>query len=150
MTPNPTKEHPMITIANPIRSTIRVSPLLQLALLIDAVATCAVGLGTTLFPAELAQATHLPAWLLLSAGIFMIAYALVAALLSRRETLPRWAVWGVIGGNALWALECIALALGGILSPSSLGVGFLLSQALVVIVFAELQYMGLKRSTRAV
>lgn len=133
-----------------MKSAIRVSPLLQLALLIDAVATCAVGLGTALFPGELAAATHLPQWLLLSAGVFMIAYALLAALLSRCETLPRWAVWGVIAGNALWAIECIVLALGGLLSPSSLGVGFLLSQALVVVVFAELQYMGLKRSALAV
>ena len=88
-----------------MKSAIRVSPLLQLALLIDAVATCAVGLGTALFPVELAAATHLPQWLLLSAGVFMIAYALLAALLSRCETLPRWAVWGVIAGNALWAIE---------------------------------------------
>lgn len=128
-------------------NTVRVSPLLQLALLIDAVATSAVGVGMVLFPAEMASKLQLPAWLLLYAGSFLLAYALFAGALSRRETLPRWIVWSVIVGNALWAVECIVLAFSGLLSPSTLGIGFLLAQAVVVIAFAELQYFGLKRSS---
>lgn len=130
-------------------TTLRVSPLLHLALLVDAVATCATGVGMLLFQTELAAILQLPAWLLGTAGGLMLGYALVVAWMSRRESLPRWAVWAVIIGNAVWAIECIVLAVGGLLTPSTLGVAFLLSQAVSVVVFAEMQYFGMRRSTPA-
>jgi hypothetical protein len=130
-------------------NALKVSPLLHLALLIDAVATAACAIGLLLFPAELAALFGLPAMLLTGAGIFMLGYAAVVVWMSRQATLRRWAVWTIIVGNALWALDCAALAFVGVLDPTTLGVSFLLVQAALVIGFAELQYAGMKRSPAA-
>lgn len=129
---------------------LRVSPLLYFALVLDAVATAATGAVMLLFASELESLLHLPSTLMIAAAVFMLAYALVIAVLSRRESLPRWAVWTVIVGNAVWAVDCTALAFVGWLAPSALGVAFLLLQAVVVAGLAELQYFGLRRSALAV
>lgn len=130
-------------------NAVKVSPLLHLALLIDAVATAACAIGILLFPTELAQLFGLPAVLLTGAGVFMLGYAAVVVWMSRQETLRRWAVWTIIVGNALWAIDCAALAFVGVFDPSTLGIAFLLAQAALVIGFAELQYVGMKRSALA-
>jgi len=130
-------------------NTLRVSPLLRFALRLDAIATAGTGAAMTAFAAPLAPLLHLPLDLLTAAGVFMLVYAAIVAWLSLRSVLPRWAVWTVVVGNALWAIDCAALAFVGGLSPSALGITFLLVQAVVVFGFAELQYVGLKRSTLA-
>lgn len=130
-------------------TTLRVSPLLRFALTLDAAATGATGLAMLPFTRPLAALLQLPAPLLAGASVFMLAYAAVLGWLRGRDTLPRWAAWTIILGNTLWALDCAALALLGIATPSTLGVAFLLTQAVVVLGFAELQYFGLRRSAAA-
>lgn len=130
-------------------NTLHVSPLLRFALTLDAVATAVTGATLLPFADELAHLLGLPVALLSGAAAFMLVYALVLGLLWRRATLPRWAVWTIIVGNALWALDCAALAFVGGLAPTTLGVAFLLVQALAVAAFAELQYFGLRRSMAA-
>lgn len=130
-------------------NTLHVSPLLRFALTLDAVATAVTGAALLPFADELAHLLGLPVALLVGAAAFMLVYALVLGLLRRRATLPRWAVWTIIVGNALWALDCAALAFVGGLAPTTLGVAFLLVQALAVAAFAELQYFGLRRSMAA-
>ena len=128
-------------------TALRVSPLLRFALTLDAVATGVTGLALLPFAAPLSELLHLPAPLLTGAALFMLGYAAVLGALRGRATLPRWAAWTIILGNALWALDCAALALLGFASPSALGIAFLLTQAVVVLGFAELQYFGLRRSS---
>jgi hypothetical protein len=140
MAPNP-KENAM--------TVLTVSPLLRFALTLDAAATAATGAALLPFAQELAPVLGLPTTLLSGAAVFMLAYAAVVAWLRGRATLPRWAVWTVIVGNALWALDCALLAFAGVLAPSTLGVAFLLTQAVIVAGFAELQYFGLRRSANA-
>lgn len=130
-------------------STLHLSPLLRFALKLDALATAATGAAMLLFAAPLVALLQLPAPLLQGAAAFMLAYAAVLAWLLRRPTLPRWAVWTVIVGNALWAIDCAFLAFAGGLAPSALGVAFLLLQAAIVAGFAELQFVGLRRSAAA-
>jgi len=129
-------------------NTLRASRLLTFALLLDAGATAATGMLMLLFAAQLQVLLNLPALLMTGAGVFMLVYAVAIERLSRRSELPRWAVLTVIIGNALWAIECAVLAFAGILAPSTLGIAFLLVQAVIVFGFAELQYVGMKRSTR--
>lgn len=127
-------------------TALHVSPLLRFALTLDAVATGITGAALLPFADELAQLLHLPAALLAGAAAFMLVYAALLGWLRGRATLPRWAVWTIIVGNALWALDCALLAFAGGLAPSTLGIAFLLTQAVVVAGFAELQYFGLRRS----
>jgi hypothetical protein len=129
--------------------TLHVSRLLRFALILDAVATFVTAAAMLFFAPALQAWLNLPVGLLIGAGVFMLGYAAVVAALSRRATLPRWAVWTIIVGNALWAIECVALAFLGVFAPSALGVAFLLVQAGIVAGFAELQYVGLRRSAAA-
>lgn len=125
----------------------RPTPFLRWALLADAIATGATGLLMTFAATPLAPLLHLPESLLVYAGIPLIPYAAFVGWLARRDALPRFAVWAVIVLNVLWAADCALLAFSGWIAPSALGYAFILMQALVVAAFAELQYVGLRRST---
>lgn len=125
----------------------RPTPFLRWALLVDAFATGASGLLMTFAAAPLAPLLQLPEPLLFYAGLVLIPYAAFVAWLSRRDMLSRFAVWAVIVLNVLWAVDCALLAFGGWVAPSALGYAFILMQALVVAAFAELQYVGLRRSS---
>jgi hypothetical protein len=127
-------------------NALHVSPLLRFALRLDAVATLVTGAAMAGLAGTLETLLHLPAALLTAAGLFCLVYAAVIGALSLRDTLPRWAVWTLVIGNALWALDCALLTFAGGLSPNAWGVSFLLVQALIVFGFAELQYVGMKRS----
>ena len=130
-------------------STLIVSPLLRLALTLDAVATGLTGALVLPFTGVLAHLLNLPSALLAGAAIVMLVYAAILGWLRSHASLPRWAVWTIIVGNALWALDCVALAVLGFVDPSTLGLVFLIAQAVVVGGFAELQYFGLRRSAPA-
>jgi hypothetical protein len=55
----------------------------------------------------------------------------------------------VIAGNALWMLGSLVLLVDGPVAPNLLGEAFVAVQALAVGLFAELQYIGLRRSSVA-
>lgn len=88
--------------------------------------------------------------LLLETGLFLIGYAALVGWLGTRRALPKALVLIVIAGNALWTLGSVALLLSGMVAPNALGVAFVLIQATAVGIFAELQFIGLKRSDAAV
>jgi len=55
-------------------------------------------------------------------------------------------VWLVIVGNTAWTLGSIALLFSGAVSPNLLGEVFVVAQAIATGVFAELQFIGLRKS----
>jgi hypothetical protein len=125
----------------------RTSRFLRLALLADAIASGATALQMTLLSGTLAALLNLPQDLLLGAGVILLPYAAFVGYLSRRETLPRWVVFAVIVCNVLWAADSLLLAFSSWITPTALGYAFIICQALIVAVFAELQYIGLRKST---
>lgn len=124
------------------------SPFLRRALAADAVASGAVGVLLAFGGATLQSLTGLPAALTEPASYFLIAYAAFVGFLGLRATLPAAAVWLVIVGNAIWALESLMLLAMGWAQPTLVGNAFVIGQALAVAAFAELQLMGLRRSAR--
>jgi len=91
----------------------------------------------------LASLLGLPTMLLTEAGLFLLPYAAFVGWMGTRDRLPEMLVWLVIIGNAAWALASIGVLIW--LAPTALGYAFVIGQALVVGLFAELQYIGLKR-----
>jgi hypothetical protein len=141
--------------AMPVRSegdaampTIPTQGLLRIALGADAVMSGASGLLLVAASGAVAQATALPAPLLLACGLFFLPYAAVLAWCASRPALPRWLVWALAGGNLLWAVECAALPLLGLVAPNGWGIAFLAVQAVAVAVFAELYILALRRAPR--
>ncbi len=117
---------------------------LRRVLLADAAASGATGLLMLLGTDALASMLALPAGLLFYAGAALVPFAALVAWLGLRESPPRLAVWAIIACNLLWAAESILMLFGSI-EPNRLGQVFVLGQALVVALFAELEYFGLRR-----
>ena len=88
----------------------------------------------------------LPEPLLRIAGAVLLPFAALVAYLSLRPYLPRIAVWAVVLVNVLWAADSVLLLMSGWVAPTAAGTVFVLAQAAVVLMYAELQYMGLRRS----
>ncbi|OPF92709.1 hypothetical protein [Rhodopseudomonas palustris] len=131
-------------------SITRPSALLRRALQADALVSGAMALLLSLAAGTLSRLLALPQPLLLETGLFLIGYAALVGWLGTRRALPKALVLIVIGGNALWTLGSVALLLSGMVAPNALGVAFVLIQATAVGIFAELQFIGLKRSDAAV
>ncbi len=122
------------------------SPLLRLTLKVDAIAGGAMGLLMALAAQSLGELLGLPFVLLLVAGIVLLPLALVLYWMSNQTLLSRAGVWAVIALNALWVVESIALLVTGYVQPTALGYAFVIGQALVVLLLAELEFFGLRRS----
>ncbi len=126
--------------------TIAPVRLLKLALYADAAASAALAGGQLLFPALLAEQLSLPALLLTETGIFLVAYVLMLLCLASMARVWAAAVQFVIIGNLGWSLGCLALAATPLVSPSGLGVAFLLFQAVAVLLLAWMERAGLRAS----
>lgn len=119
---------------------------LRRSLLADAVITSATGLLLALGAPALSGLLGLPEALLRWAGVSLLPFAGLVALLARRDGAPRGAVLAVVLYNALWALDSVVLLALDWVQPTLLGSAFVVAQALVVGLFALAQYAGLRRS----
>ncbi len=125
---------------------IQPSVFLRRALLADAIVSGAVG-GLMAFDADALQGLlGLPSQLLGLVGVGFMPYVGYLLWLASRRAAPRAAVWVPIVLNVMWAIECSVVLFGGALSPTVLGQAFIGVQIAAVLLFAELQYIGLRRA----
>ena len=94
----------------------------------------------------LASLTHLPEAFLREVGFTLVLYAALVGYLGTRGIISAAAVKAVIAVNAAWAIASIALLLSGWGSPNLFGQALIVMQTIAVGVFAELQFIGLRRS----
>jgi hypothetical protein len=120
--------------------------LLRLALRLDAAASGALGLLGVLAAAPLADPLGVTAVALRGTGVFLVGYALALVLIAARPVIPRPAAWTVVAGNTVWVLSSVGAAVAGRDSLTTLGVAVVLAQAAAVAVFADLQWLGLRRA----
>ena len=120
--------------------------LLRIALRLDAAASGALGVLSVAAAAPLAGLLGPTAGMLRGTGAFLIGYALVLALVAARPTIPRPAAWAVVAGNTVWVLGSIGAVVAGLATFTGLGVAVVLAQAAAVAVFADLQWLGLRRA----
>jgi hypothetical protein len=125
---------------------IQPSLFLRRAILADAAFSGASALLLTFGANALAALLNLPEALLREAGLFLIAYAVLVGWLGTRQSMPKALVWIVIVGNAAWTLGSIALLFSGAVTPNLPGEAAVAMQAIAVGAFAEMQYIGLRRS----
>jgi hypothetical protein len=121
---------------------------LRRVLAIDAVSSGAMGLGLVLLAPALAAILGLPAELLREAGWVLLPFAAFVGFLALRQQVSRPGVWIVIALNALWVIDSVLLLVAGSVEPNALGYTFVIGQAIIVGVFAELEYFGLRRVAR--
>lgn len=119
--------------------------LLRQALLLDALASGAMGLVMTAASGLIAGLLDLPAPFVLYVGVFLIAFAAFLLVLRRQQRPSPALVWLVIIGNAGWVIASIALLLTDLIAPNTLGIVVIVAQALAVAVFTELELVGQRR-----
>ena len=125
---------------------INTSQFLRRALLADAIFSGISAVVMTLDAGALAPFLNLPEALLRETGLFLIAYTALVGWLGTRPSVLRPLVMIVVAGNAAWTLASIALLFSGAVSPNLFGIIVVIAQAIATGVFAELQYIGLRRS----
>src|SRR5215470_18553036 len=126
------------------------APFLRRALLADAIFSGIAAVALTADAGTLAPLLNLPEALLRETGLFLIAYTALVGWLASRSTVAKVLVLIVIVGNAAWTLGSIALLFSGAVSPNLLGQVFIVAQAIATGVFAELQFIGLRKSGETV
>lgn len=127
-------------------TTLNASPLLRRALLADGVVGLVTGSLLVLAAGWLAELLALPRELLLASGWALLPLGLFLVWLGSCEQVNRLLIWAVLAVNALWVIDSSVLLMSGWIAPNLLGQVFVISQALVVLLFLELELMGLKRS----
>jgi hypothetical protein len=125
---------------------IQPSQMLRRALLADAIFSGVAAVGLTLGAGGFAALFNLPEALLRETGLFLVAYTALVGWLGTRVSVPKALVILVVVGNAAWTLASIALLFSGVVSPNLLGQLVVVAQAIATGVFAELQYVGMRRS----
>jgi len=125
---------------------INPSTLLSRALLADAVFSGVSAIGLTLGAGLFAGLFNLPEVFLRETGLFLIAYTALVGWLGTRQSVLKPLVLLVIVGNAAWTLASIALLFSGAVNPNLFGMVVVVAQAIATGVFAELQYIGLRKS----
>jgi hypothetical protein len=123
------------------------NPFLRKALIADAVVSGAA----TVAMIGGADLTHslfgLPSGLLFWAGVAMIPFVATLGLIIRANAAPAPLIVTIIGINFAWVAASLYVAFGPTFAPSLLGQVFVCAQAATVLLFAELQVMGLRRAS---
>ena len=122
---------------------------LRFALLADAVASGATGLMMLAGADLLTGLLGLPVAVMREAGLLLVPYVAFVAFVGTRQAVPHGAVKAIIALNVAWVAGSIGLLMSGTVAPTVLGYAFVIFQAVVVGVFAELQFIGLRRDQAA-
>ena len=113
-------------------------------LLADGASCLAIGGALALGAGFVADWLGLPAGLLRAAGLVLLPFAAFVLFAARRPILSRSDVRLIIGCNAAWVAGSVLLLIGGFAAPTALGIAFVIAQAAVVAIMAELEAMGLR------
>jgi len=127
-------------------TSIRASSLLRRVLVVDAVFSGVSGIAMIMFAELLASLLQLPVDLISEAGIVLLPFAAFVGFVASRSEPSRFAVWAIIAINIVWAVDSIVLLFTGWVAPNALGYAVVIAQAAGVLVLADLEYMGVKRS----
>lgn len=119
---------------------------LRRVLWLDAASGIGMGLSHLALAEPLSAWTGIPATWLQFAAVIVFGAASLAAWLATRTSLPGAGVRVLAGGNFAWVAASLWLAFGAGLPLTALGLGWVLTQAVVVLVLAELEWAGAGRA----
>jgi hypothetical protein len=120
---------------------------LRLILLADAVASGATAALLVAGADALERWLGLPVALMRESGLVLIPYVMLVLFVASRAAVPVAAVNAIIAINAAWTAASVLLLAGGWMSPTRLGIAFVLAQAMAVGAFGALQYACLRQAT---
>jgi len=130
-----------------VAATVDRSSSLRRVLWVDAATCLAMGALLVLFSAPLASLLGLPALLLSYAGAALFPVAVFMGWVAFRDGMSVVSVvgtWVVILGNVGWVAGSLLVLF--LLSPTGLGIAFVIVQGVAVALLAAAEYVGLERS----
>lgn len=125
---------------------IRVSKFLRTVLLIDGISGFFGGVILTAGASYWQTVFGLPWNLVLFSGLLFFPFAAFLIYVATRKTVSKTFVWAIIGMNLLWGIDSFLLLISGNISPTEIGFGFIIFQAIGVFIFAALEFAGLRKS----
>lgn len=128
--------------------TFTINPFLRQVLFVDAAVSGAAGLLMAAGAPFLSPLLGLPVGLLFWAGLALFPFAALLIVVARREQASRPTLIDIIAINALWVAASFGLLASGSVAPTLLGYAFVIAQALVVALLAELQFVGFRRMAK--
>ncbi|MBN7138169.1 hypothetical protein A7A76_03555 [Lysobacter enzymogenes] len=96
----------------------------------------------------LARLTAIDAGVLRGSGLVLMAWIGFLGWALSRPAITAPMARAMIGVNLAWVAASVLVWLEGAIAPNPLGLAYVLAQAAVVAVFADLQYFGLRRLRR--
>ncbi len=124
---------------------ISVSPFLRNVLMLDALVSGAAAIILLGGAHMLSPLLEIPQSLLFWSGAALVPFVLMVLAVSRRQAVSRGMLLEIIAINAAWVIASFGLLVSGFIAPNLLGIAFVSAQAIAVALFAELQYVGLRR-----
>ncbi len=121
-------------------------PSLRQALLLDGFVSGAVGVILLAAAGPAHDVLGLSTVFLRMVGLCLVPWMAALAYLATRRHVPATMAWSVVGINVLWVIGSVVLLIGDWADPHGLGIAFVLTQAVAVALFAELQVMALRRN----
>lgn len=119
------------------------STALRRVLVLDAVASGAMGLLLLLGADILAESLGLPMRLLRWTGVILVPFAANLVWIATRQTVSRVSVRTIVVVNVLWAVGTPLLLATSWVNPTMLGELFVLAQATAVAGFAYLEHRAI-------
>jgi hypothetical protein len=129
--------------------SVTITPFLRNALNADALISGAAGLLMMGGANFLSPCLQLPASLLFGAGLALVPFVVMLVVVARRQTVSRLVLIDIIAINALWVVGSVVLLISGAVAPNLFGILFVAAQAIAVALFAELQFIGMRRAAAA-
>jgi hypothetical protein len=129
--------------------SVTITPFLRNALNADALISGAAGLLMMGGANFLSPFLELPTPLLFGAGLALVPFVAMLVVVARRQTVSRLVLIDIIAINTLWVIGSVALLVSGAVAPNLLGILFVAAQAVAVALFAELQFVGMRRAAAA-
>ncbi len=121
------------------------SLLLRRTLQADAVVGAVSGAAIAVMSGSLGTILGIPSTILLVIGLILLPYGAWLWYQSTRPVITRRFAWTVIGINALWVAESVVVLAMGWLPLTQAGFWFIVALAVAVAIFAEVQFLGLRR-----
>ena len=120
---------------------------LRRALLADAAISGGAGLAMLLGADPLGELLGLSPALLRWIGVILLPFAALVAYLATRGQVSPAATLAVVAANLLWTAGSFLLPLSGWVDPTAVGYVFVVDQALAVALFAEVQYVAMRKTS---
>ena len=125
---------------------IRVSRFLRFVLLADAATCAACGLLLSAGGGFQQNLTGLPAPMMFYAGLSLFPFSAFLLYVATRKSVSKTVLWLIIGLNLLWTIDSFLLLVSGYVAPTAFGYVFVIMQAVGVLVFADLEFIGLRKA----